>query len=252
MTDKLVDHCVCPRLPTRPHPHLTIDSAIVLATFDSANEVTRRFSQTHSQDRQEATEVSSEDTILEESDAGGPSAGREEEAGRRLASPILQRGKTHKRAGKAQERRIPPEFWENVPPRFIPFLIDEGGYKRQAQYVTIHMENDPYALGMTGPNAPIFFLPAIVAPHPTGSTTPCYAQDDLRILQPMYPHRLDINNAMRCTRDDRLMAEVHRYCNARLGVLPDLGGGVPLGHLRRWYCFCLGPLGWLLTATIKG
>ena len=84
---------------------------------------------------------------------------------------------------------------------------------KQARYVTIHMENDPYALGMAGPNTPIFHLPAVVTPHPTGSTTPCYTQDDLRTLHPMYTQRLDINNAMRRTRDDGLMAEVHRYRN---------------------------------------
>ena len=84
---------------------------------------------------------------------------------------------------------------------------------KQARYVTIHMENDPYTLGMSGPNAPIHHLPAVVAPHPTGSTIPGYTQDDLRTLHPMYTQRLDINNAMRRTRDDGLMAEVHRYCN---------------------------------------
>ena len=84
---------------------------------------------------------------------------------------------------------------------------------KQAQYVTIHMENDPYALSMAGPNTPIHHLPAVVAPHPTGSTTPHYTQDDLRTLHPMYTQRLDINNVMRRTRDDRLMAEVHRYQN---------------------------------------
>ena len=84
---------------------------------------------------------------------------------------------------------------------------------KQARYVTIHMENDPYALGMAGPNTPIHHLPAVVAPHLSGSTTPCYAPEDLRTLHPMYTQRLDINNAMRRTRDDGLMAEVHRYCN---------------------------------------
>ena len=75
---------------------------------------------------------------------------------------------------EVQERQIPPEFWENIPPRFIPFLIEEGGLIKQAWYVTIHMENDPYALGMSGPNAPIHHLPAVVVPHPTGSTIPGY------------------------------------------------------------------------------
>ena len=43
--------------------------------------------------------------------------------------------------------------------------------------------------------------------------TPMYTQDDLHTLQPQYTQRLEINNAMRHTRDDRLMVEVHRYHN---------------------------------------
>ena len=106
----------CPGLPIPPRRALTIDSAIVLAAFDRANEVTRRFSQAHSQDHEEAIEVSSEDTVLEGSDVGGHNPGGEEEERGRVASPVRRRGKTHKRANKAQERWIPPEFWENVPP----------------------------------------------------------------------------------------------------------------------------------------
>ena len=99
---------------------------------------------------------------------------------------MLCRGKTHKRANKAQERRILLEFWENVPPRSIPFLIEEGGLQKQARYITIHMENNPYALGMAGPNSPIYHLPAVITPHPTGRTTPQYTPDNMCILQPQY------------------------------------------------------------------
>ena len=35
----------------------------------------------------------------------------------------------------------------------------------------------------------------------------------MRTLHPMYTQQLDINNAMRHTRDDGLMVEVHRYRN---------------------------------------
>ena len=84
---------------------------------------------------------------------------------------------------------------------------------RHARYVTIHMENDPYALGMAGPNAPIYRLPAVVVPHPAGRTTPTYTQDELRILQPFYTGRLDINDALQRACDDGLGVEVHRYCN---------------------------------------
>ena len=87
---ELIDHCVCPGLPTQPRPHLTIDSAIVLAAFDQANEVTCRFRHAYAQDSEEAIEVSPDDTVLEGSDAGGHDARGEEEAGRRAASPICR------------------------------------------------------------------------------------------------------------------------------------------------------------------
>ena len=45
--NELVDNCTCPGLPTRPRHRLTIDSTIVLAAFDQANEVTCCFHQTH-------------------------------------------------------------------------------------------------------------------------------------------------------------------------------------------------------------
>jgi hypothetical protein len=52
--------------------------------------------------------------------------------------------------------RIPEEFWLNVPPRYIPFKILYNGREVEARYVTIHMTNDPYALGMTAPGAPVY------------------------------------------------------------------------------------------------
>ena len=71
---ELIDICTCPGLPTCPRPHLTIDSTIVLAAFDRANEVTRHFHQTHAQDSEEAIEVLPEGTVLEGSDGGGHNA----------------------------------------------------------------------------------------------------------------------------------------------------------------------------------
>ena len=67
---------------------------------------------------------------------------------------------------------------------------------QQAWYITIHIENDPYALGMTGPNSPIYHLPAHMAPHPTGHETLPYTQDDLHTLKPQYLRCLNINNAI--------------------------------------------------------
>jgi hypothetical protein len=52
--------------------------------------------------------------------------------------------------------RILEEFWLNIPPRYIPFKILYNRREVEAKYVTIHMTNDPYALGMTAPGAPIY------------------------------------------------------------------------------------------------
>jgi hypothetical protein len=52
--------------------------------------------------------------------------------------------------------RLLEEFWLNVPPRYIPFKILYNGHEVEAKYVTIHMTNDPYTLGMTAPGAPVY------------------------------------------------------------------------------------------------
>jgi hypothetical protein len=63
--------------------------------------------------------------------------------------------------------RLPEEFWLNVPPRYIPFKILYNGREVEAKYVTIHMTNDPYALGMTAPGAPVYQRPAHTTPRLT-------------------------------------------------------------------------------------
>jgi hypothetical protein len=82
--------------------------------------------------------------------------------------------------------RIPEEFWLNVPPRYIPFKILYNGHEVEAKYVTIHMTNDPYALGMTAPGAPIYRRPAHAAPRiMPEEVTPATAQG-MRILHHDY------------------------------------------------------------------
>lgn len=103
---KLVDACNRPGLPMRPCHHLTIDSTMVLAAFDQANEVTRRFHAAHAQDHEETNAVSSdkEGTVLEGGDGEGHDARGAHEKGKGPASPMVRRGqKTHPQSTKAQE-----------------------------------------------------------------------------------------------------------------------------------------------------
>jgi hypothetical protein len=107
--------------------------------------------------------------------------------------------------------RIPEEFWLNVPPRYIPFKILYNGREVKARYVTIHMTNDPYALGMTAPGAPVYRRPAYAAPRITPEeATPATAQG-MRILHHDYRGKDWVDDALTRLRDDGLRAEVHRY-----------------------------------------
>jgi hypothetical protein len=55
-----------------------------------------------------------------------------------------------------QAPRILEEFWLNVPLHYVPFKIIYNSCEVKAKYVTIHMTNNPYALGMTAPGAPVY------------------------------------------------------------------------------------------------
>ena len=79
------------------------------------------------------------------------------------------------------------------------------------RFVTIHMTNDPYALGTMGPGFPIFRRPAQVAPRITDDKANEMEQTLLCILHHNYGGRDWVDNAMVHLRDDGLQAEVQRY-----------------------------------------
>ena len=110
---------------------------------------------------------------------------------------------------------IPADFWRNVLPRHLPFCITEGGQEVEARYVTIYMEDDPIALGFARPGGPIYYRQAQVAPRITDQEANSgwgYTLNNLFGLHPEYAGWAWVDNALVCTRDDRLRAEVHRYC----------------------------------------
>jgi hypothetical protein len=107
--------------------------------------------------------------------------------------------------------RLPEEFWLNVPPRYIPFKILYNGREVEARYVTIHMTNDPYALGMTAPGAPVYRRPAHAAPRLTPEEAAPATAQGMRILHHDYRGKDWVDDALTRLRDDGLRAEVHRY-----------------------------------------
>jgi hypothetical protein len=107
--------------------------------------------------------------------------------------------------------RIPEEFWLNVPPRYIPFKILHNGRKVEARYVTIHMTNDPYALGMAAPGAPVYRRPAYAAPRITPEEAAPATTQGMRILHNDYRGKDWVDDALTRLRDDGLRTEVHRY-----------------------------------------
>jgi hypothetical protein len=107
--------------------------------------------------------------------------------------------------------RLLEEFWLNVPPRYIPFKILYNGCEVEAKYVTIHMTNDPYALGMTAPGAPVYRRPAHAAPRLTPEeATPTTAQG-MWILHHNYRGKDWVDDALTHLQDNGLHTEVHWY-----------------------------------------
>jgi hypothetical protein len=86
-----------------------------------------------------------------------------------------------------------------------------NGHKVEAKYVTIHMTNDPYTLGMTAPGAPVYRRPAHAAPRLTlEEATPATAQG-MQVLHYDYAGKDWVDDALTRLRDDGLHAEVHQY-----------------------------------------
>jgi hypothetical protein len=86
-----------------------------------------------------------------------------------------------------------------------------NGCEVEVKYVTIHMTNDPYALGMTAPGAPapVYHRPAHATPRLTpDKVTPATAQG-MRILHHDYAGKDWVDDVLTRLHDDGLRAEVH-------------------------------------------
>jgi hypothetical protein len=159
------------------------------------------------QNEEGADDAATEETAVEVRPVRrGARGGQAARRGRGVRPPTARRP-----ANPQPAPRVPEEFWLNVPPRYIPFKIWFNGREVEARYVTIHMTNDPYALGMTAPGAPVYRRPAHAAPRITPEeATPATAQG-MRILHYDYSGKDWVNDALTRLRDDGLRAEVHRY-----------------------------------------
>jgi hypothetical protein len=86
-----------------------------------------------------------------------------------------------------------------------------NGREVEARYVTIHMTNDPYALGMAAPGAPVYRRPAYAAPRLTPEEAAPATMQGMRILHNDYRGKDWVVDALTRLQDDGLRAEVHRY-----------------------------------------
>ena len=123
---------------------------------------------------------------------------------------------------ESRERRVPnhrrvrddelaKEFWENTPPRYVPFKMRHKGRVQEARYVTIRYESDPIAFGTMGAGHQILERPAHTAAHVHESEAPGYTHNDTHILCDNYPGLMLVDDALVCINDDGLRAEVHRH-----------------------------------------
>ena len=120
------------------------------------------------------------------------------------------------------ERRVPnyrrvgdeelaEEFWENTPPRYVPFKMCHKGRIQEARYITICYESDPIAFGTMGGGHQILQRPAYAAARVRESEAPRYTHNDTRILRHDYPGQTWVDDALVRINDDGLRAEVHRH-----------------------------------------
>ena len=76
----------------------------------------------------------------------------------------------HRRVG---DDELAEEFWENAPPRYVPFKMRHKGQVQEARYVTIRYESDPIAFGTMGVGHQILQRPAYAAARVRESEAPC-------------------------------------------------------------------------------
>ena len=100
-------------------------------------------------------------------------------------------------------------------PRYLPFKIWHNGQEIEARFITVHMTNDPHALGTMGPGFPIFRQPVQVAPRITDKEANTTEQPMLCILHHNYSGRDWVDDEMVHLRDNSLKAEVHQFCNCK-------------------------------------
>ena len=131
---------------------------------------------------------------------------------------------------RVRDDELAEEFWENTPPRYVPFKMRHKGRVQEARYVTIRYESDPIAFGTMGAGHQILQQPAYTAACVRESEAPGYTHNDTRILRDDYPGLMWVDDALVRLNNDGLRAEVHchhsllreaREKEAQIRVLED-------------------------------
>ena len=129
--DRLLHECTCENDEVYiPNPDILRRVPLAMGAIrrhDAARAARRA---TH-QRRQEAEE----DTVVDDSEEDE----EDESRGRRVPN--------HR---QVRDDKLAEEFWENTPPRYVPFKMHHKGRVQEVQYVTIRYESDPIAFGTMG------------------------------------------------------------------------------------------------------
>ena len=131
---------------------------------------------------------------------------------------------------RVRDDELAEEFWENTPPRYVPFKMRHKGRVQEARYVTIRYESDPIAFGTMGAGHQILQRPAHTAARVRESEAPGYTHNNTHVLRDDYPGLMWVDDALVRINDDGLRAEVHchrsllreaREKEAQIQVLED-------------------------------
>ena len=109
--------------------------------------------------------------------------------------------------------RAPPGYELNRGSAYIPFtILDQYGRDTPAQFIQVHMTDNPYALARLTPNGPTYSGEIHAAPvndvdTPPEELTPVM----LRMLERSYPAAWMVDDAVARDGDRSMAAEIQRY-----------------------------------------
>ena len=107
---------------------------------------------------------------------------------------------------------VPEDFEINEGNQAIPFTItDQFSRPTPAQYIQVHMTNNPYIIARLTTNSPDYRGELHVTPYNSPEPVDMLTDKAMQMLEPEFPTAKFVSDAIRCIGDCTLLADVIRY-----------------------------------------